>query len=456
MTQRSLRWTRRAGIACAFALVAVESCGLPEDWLPQIESIECPTTGRICPAGWQCTVDGDDCIPAGATCGNGRIDPGEACDDGNHRDGQGDRCPSDCGASPTCGNGLVDPGESCDDGNDDNTDECPDTCQPARCGDGYRQKDVEDCDAGGNYTSECDKDCTIPACGDGDLNVMAGEQCDDGNHNNNDECPDDPTPPPRESPGRCQLAYCGDSYLWANIEACDDGNRDNNDQCPDGPGIDAGPDGDGGTPPGTCQWARCGDGYVFGPDAGPEECDDGNENNNDGCPDGPGGTCQNARCGDGHTYNANGGNEECDDGNHNNNDACPDNPDAGPVPDAGPKEYCKLARCGDRHVWSKVESCDSGGKDTTDCDSDCTSVECGDGYVNLAIKEQCDDGNHNKNDSCPDGPADDASPQGTCKYAECGDGHVWSLPHEIEACDPPRASCNDGGGTCQDDCKLCG
>ncbi|MCG8419447.1 MAG: hypothetical protein MJE77_16070 [Proteobacteria bacterium] len=74
----------------------------------------------------------------------------------------------------------------------------------------------------------------------------------------------------------------------------------------------------------------------------------------------------------------------------------------------------------------------------------------------MAIKEQCDDGNHNKNDSCPDGPADDASPQGTCKYAECGDGHVWSLPHEIEACDPPRASCNDGGGTCQDDCKLCG
>ncbi|MCK6545366.1 DUF4215 domain-containing protein [Myxococcota bacterium] len=47
------------------------------------------------------------------TCGNGRVDPGETCDDGNGTDG--DACNHDCRPS-FCGNGVVEAGEVCDDG----------------------------------------------------------------------------------------------------------------------------------------------------------------------------------------------------------------------------------------------------------------------------------------------------------------------------------------------------
>ncbi len=49
-------------------------------------------------------------------CGDGRVDPGEACDDGNTVSGDG--CSADCKSNETCGNGIVDPitGEQCDSG----------------------------------------------------------------------------------------------------------------------------------------------------------------------------------------------------------------------------------------------------------------------------------------------------------------------------------------------------
>ncbi|HEU4732431.1 MAG TPA: DUF4215 domain-containing protein, partial [Kofleriaceae bacterium] len=47
-------------------------------------------------------------------CGNGKLEVGEACDDGNRTDGDG--CDSDCTQS-ACGNGIVAGGEACDDGN---------------------------------------------------------------------------------------------------------------------------------------------------------------------------------------------------------------------------------------------------------------------------------------------------------------------------------------------------
>src|SRR5262245_20569346 len=47
-------------------------------------------------------------------CGNGELEAGEQCDDGNTRDG--DACEHDC-TLPACGNGILDPGEQCDDGN---------------------------------------------------------------------------------------------------------------------------------------------------------------------------------------------------------------------------------------------------------------------------------------------------------------------------------------------------
>lgn len=53
--------------------------------------------------------------------------------------------PSDRGA---CGNGRLDPGEACDDGNTDDTDACVGLCVAAACGDGFWQAGVEACDDG--------------------------------------------------------------------------------------------------------------------------------------------------------------------------------------------------------------------------------------------------------------------------------------------------------------------
>ena len=55
-----------------------------------------------------------------------------------------------CGGSSSnltqCGNGHIDSGEQCDDGNTIDTDACTSTCQNARCGDGAIETGVEACD----------------------------------------------------------------------------------------------------------------------------------------------------------------------------------------------------------------------------------------------------------------------------------------------------------------------
>ena len=98
---------------------------------------------------------GDDSgIPTGPICGNGRVEIGEVCDDGNNFPGDG--CNADCSSDERCGNGIVDLGETCDDGN-------------VTPGDG------------------CDASCrNEEGCGNGILEV--GEQCDDGNGTDGDGC----------------------------------------------------------------------------------------------------------------------------------------------------------------------------------------------------------------------------------------------------------------------------
>lgn len=70
------------------------------------------------------------------SCGDGVVDAGEECDDGNMVND--DACTNMC-ALASCGDGLVQAGESCDDGNMDNTDACTTMCQDATCGDGFVQ-----------------------------------------------------------------------------------------------------------------------------------------------------------------------------------------------------------------------------------------------------------------------------------------------------------------------------
>jgi len=116
-------------------------------------------------------------------------------------------------------------GEQCDDGNDDNNDVCLNTCTLASCGDLFVELGVE--------------------------------ECDDGNVDNTDTCLDN-----------CALATCGDTYVQAGVEECDDGNLDNTDLCTE-----------------SCLFPFCGDSFLQPDNA--EECDDGNGLDGDGCE----GTC---------------------------------------------------------------------------------------------------------------------------------------------------------------------
>lgn len=74
-----------------------------------------------------------------------------------------------------CGDGVVDPGEDCDDGNTDNTDACSSVCATSRCGDGYLWTGIEECDDGNMVDGDgCSSSCMIenivplPSCSQGE------------------------------------------------------------------------------------------------------------------------------------------------------------------------------------------------------------------------------------------------------------------------------------------------
>jgi cysteine-rich repeat protein len=165
------------------------------------------------------TETGGECPPGSEGCaclGGGACDPGLTCV------GSG-VCTSEPAETETgeelCGNGSVDADEECDNGPDNGDDQvCTSGCQEAICGDALVLAGVEECDTGVE-SAECDVDCTAPACGDGVMNASAGETCDDGNLEPNDDCTD-----------QCLLASCGDGIVNAG-EECDDGNIAPDDTC---------------------------------------------------------------------------------------------------------------------------------------------------------------------------------------------------------------------------------
>jgi cysteine-rich repeat protein len=177
----------------------------------------------------------------------------EACDLGDANANLPDSpCRTSC-RRPFCGDGIVDTGEQCDDGNRVNTDACTNACTLARCGDGIVGPG-EACDDGNDVDTDlCRNNCTLPVCGDGVVSV--GETCDLGPLNS--DAPD----------ALCRLtcleARCGDGIPDTG-EECDDGNRNDRDLCTN-----------------ACTVSTCGDGirhFVLG-----EECDDGNRVSGDGC-----------------------------------------------------------------------------------------------------------------------------------------------------------------------------
>ena len=84
-------------------------------------------------------------------CGNGKVDPGEQCDDGNNENGDG--CSSSC--QRECGNGHLDPGEQCDDGNRVSGDGCSATCQNECASDAQCPPDQDPCTTASCSTGAC-------------------------------------------------------------------------------------------------------------------------------------------------------------------------------------------------------------------------------------------------------------------------------------------------------------
>ncbi len=161
-------------------------------------------------------------------CGDGTVDFGEQCDDGNFSNA--DACDSNC-RLPACGNGLIDQGEECDDTNAVNGDACDTNCTTPRCGNAALDPS-EQCDDGNQADGDdCSASCTLPSCPN---NVIdPGEECDDGNQIDGDSCA-----------RNCLLPRCGNA-IQEGVETCDDGNAAECDGCSATCGVETDTDGDG-------------------------------------------------------------------------------------------------------------------------------------------------------------------------------------------------------------------
>ncbi len=262
-------------------------------------------------------------------CGNGELDSGEQCDDGaaENTGGYG-KCKADCSLGPMCGDGIKQETEQCDDGKNDGS---YGTCAPGcvfgpRCGDNMVQDTAgELCDDGaGNQAGAYGPDlCTTrclpaPFCGDSAVDVGHGETCDDGANTG--------------EPGSC-TPDCKD---YVDLATCGNGDLDEGELCDDGP--------DNGTAASDCDVRckfKCGNGLV---DTG-ETCDN-------GINDGSYGSCESdcsfaGYCGDG----AKEGPEECDEGEDNQ---------ANPYGEGKCTNTCKKAPyCGDGRIQASFdEVCD--------------------------------------------------------------------------------------------------
>ena len=83
-------------------------------------------------AGDTTSVDTTTEVWVAPRCGDGHVDFGEACDEGDalNSDTLPDRCRTDCQAA-RCGDGVADTGEACDDGNEGDYDGCTKACAAA-------------------------------------------------------------------------------------------------------------------------------------------------------------------------------------------------------------------------------------------------------------------------------------------------------------------------------------
>jgi len=197
-------------------LTAVLGCG--DSVIQAPETCDPPLSVPTTPSG-----NTNTCRNSCTYCGDGIVNNGEVCDDGNHINTDG--CRNNC-TSPSCGDGILDPGEHCDGtvfepSAPSSHGSCRTNC--TYCGDGIINNG-EVCDDGNSINGDgCENDCTEtpPACGDGNLDL--GETCD----------PPGSTPTiPSGNTNTCRsdCTYCGDGVRDSG-EQCDDGNTVAGDGC---------------------------------------------------------------------------------------------------------------------------------------------------------------------------------------------------------------------------------
>ncbi len=113
------------------------------------------------------------------TCGDGKKEGSEECDDGNTQ--SGDYCSADCKAiSGQCGDGQKQSNENCDDGdNNGKYSYCDANCSvKITCGDGIVQSSNEVCDDGNTASGDsCSADCQVVTTCDNDLQYCSEVQC---------------------------------------------------------------------------------------------------------------------------------------------------------------------------------------------------------------------------------------------------------------------------------------
>lgn len=144
--------------------------------------------GSLCPAGTVCLADGGCALPAAIAACDG-VAEGATCSFPGTPDGV---CAAGVCSVPRCGNGRLEFGEQCDDGNTDFGDGCSPRCDSDEaCGNGVTDALVgEDCDCGTNPDalppgcpminsdaegSICRPSCAAVGCGDGV--VVLPEDC---------------------------------------------------------------------------------------------------------------------------------------------------------------------------------------------------------------------------------------------------------------------------------------
>ncbi|MBI2552297.1 DUF4215 domain-containing protein [Candidatus Uhrbacteria bacterium] len=348
-------------------------------------------------------------------CGNGSVETGEECDDGNTTSGDGCsavclnegsnfslRCgdgracrnASECGPGESCQGGrCLDRGEDCDDGNLENGDGCSSQCLnegtgPALCGNG-KINPGEECDndrnrqAGDGCSAQCLREGTssnFAVCGNSRLE--AGEECEvNFDH---------------EFASWCDPQDCLRRGNPVSPLLCGNGQIDPGEECdPNSPLLN--------TPAkrnlctSICQWTGtrrpssaggqgCGNGRI---ELG-EDCDDGNLRPGDGCSE----VCVNEgsiaagsvpACGDGILASEA---EDCDDGNTNAGDGCSPN---------CLNEGTRFAQCGNG-LREYAEDCDDGNRLSGDgCLPQCLNegsepALCGNGVLDNGEDIGCDGG----------------------------------------------------------------